>query len=261
MIINDTYSVHPDTDLSNLFLKHLNLPIINNSINPEINTIQDLKQVLSELLVMIDTVDLKSQLNDSEMITKCFDSIYEDIIRLGGHISEKICIEFNGTVRNGRGFVYAGNSDHEYKIGQQLTKEITDELLQYLPTTKNGLYPIIMLSLTDQLASKEEYYYFTPIYQIDSHDISYYMCSQVTNNSFCGNSFAHYIAHRLTNTIKIDKNWFYSGNTPYDSRIPMEELKCAPMGTVIIFNDVTLIKASALGNWVGIKAFDGAVDI
>ena len=128
------------------------------NFKPEIYTREDLVNSLHELIELINNmpnhVDIKIPQNLGP-------SIYDLMKRLyaaGSHISEKLNVSYDGTVRDGRGFVYAGWAQKSFNLGDNLPKKYSNKI--YALTQKTCDHPPrIMLSRVDTKDPKREYYY------------------------------------------------------------------------------------------------------
>lgn len=232
-------------------------------MHPSIDTMRELSQVLYELHIM------SSKANPNTTIPEYFD-IETQMIKLartikyyGGHFADPIIIEPNGVVKDGAGFIYCGHSTKKYIIGEKLNKTKVQRLIKALrPTCKINL-PIIMLShVVSTKKRQEEYYYFTPIYHPFNNNGSYeYCCFKISNSTESRNSFKHYLCKELTNVYRFDYNWEYAAIRKNEANLPMKELTNLPMGSILVFNDMHLVKNTPIGASGFWKAHFGAIDI
>ena len=256
-------------NISDLTLDIINFPafkdkkVNENNFTPSIQTIEDFQTVLYELNCLCDHMNPKTHLNIPIDFT--MKSLLNMLYDMGGHFSDIIPVWPDGTVQDGRGFIYCGTASKHFEIGDYLDQEKTDRFIKVFQKVCSN-YPIIMLSLvSSEDPTIENYYYFKIIFpknKDETFDFKY-VCTQISDNSVNGNSFVHYMSKELTNTIYYNTRKEYSilDENEDNKPVPQKELDDLPMGTIVEYKDMVLVKNGYLGESSFTKAFYGAIDI
>lgn len=227
-------------------------------MRPSIETIGDLKLCLYELTRMCESIYPNTSIPERLIVENQMIEIAKTIKQLGGHFSESLDVDSNGIVRDGKGFIYCGHSNKKYIIGEDISENKTKELIHELRPTCKTFLPIIMFShVVSTKKQLEHYYYFKPII---TDDQTIYRCFKISNSIVSGNSFNHYLCKRLTRIHRLNYTREYE-SIQEGKRLTQAEIMAFPMGTILVFNDQTLIKNTPIGSNGFWKAYYGAIDI
>ena len=255
--------------ISNLTLDIINLPAFKdkkvkpNDFTPSIQTIADFQTVLYELNCMCDHLDSRTALNIPIDFT--MKSLLSMIHDMGGRFSGDIPVWPDGTVQDGSGFIYCGTASKDYGVGDYLEQDKTDRFIEVFQKVCANI-PIIMLSLVSKEDPTVEDYYDFRIVSSKNKDEKQdfkYVCTQISDNSVNGNSFVHYMSKELTNIVHYNTRREYSilDNDEDNKPVPKKELDDLPMGTIVEYKDMVLVKNGYLGESSFWRAFYGAIDI
>ena len=249
--------------ISDLTLDIINFPafkdmkVKTNDFTPSIQTIKDFQTILCELNCLCNHMDPKTPLNIPIDFT--MKSLLNMVYDMGGRFSDNIPVWPDGTVQDGSGFIYCGTASKPFEIGDYLEQEKTDRFIKVFQKVCSN-YPIIMLSLVSPKdPTVENYYYFkiiSPKNKVEKFDFKY-VCTQISDNSVNGNSFAHYMSKELTNAVYYNTRKEYSilDGDEDNKPVPQKELDDLPMGTIVEYKDIVLVKNGYLGESSFWRAF------
>lgn len=232
------------------------------NFKPEIYTREDLVNSLHELIELINNtpnhVDIKIPQNLGP-------SIYDLMKRLyaaGSHISEKLDVSYDGTVRDGRGFVYAGWAQKSFNLGDNLPKKYSNKI--YALTQKICDHPPrIMLSRVDTKDPKQEHYYYFNSVEDDNSNKCYKCFNILENDANYPRlySFYHYIYEFLSKEPEdfgIINLRYPLNSKEHDLLVELENL---PMGTLIDTENKLVVKSAPVGAFNYVELYNGAIDL
>lgn len=172
------------------------------------------------------------------------------------YLSDYYQVMPDGIVRDGTGFIYAGQATKPFVIGQKLPKKLNEKITKIVDA-RWETRPIIMLSRVYKNNPKvEKYMYFTT----NEHGDYYCFRVSVNTDGELGLAFNNYFYTLLPEPIEmydIKPSYSFTANTKGDKA----RLNNLPMGTVIKLTEGTFVKASPLGTSVCKRLFSGAIDI
>ena len=192
-------------------------------------------------------------------------SIYDLMKRLyaaGSHISEKLDVSYDGTVRDGRGFVYAGWTQKNFKLGDKLPKKYSSKI--YALTQKICDHPpCIMFSRVDAKDSKREHYYYFISVEDDNGNKCYKCANILANDANYPRlySFYHYIYEFLSKEPEdfgIINLRYPLNSKEHDLLVELENL---PMGTLIDTENKLVVKSAPVGAFNYVELYNGAIDL
>ena len=234
------------------------------NFKPEICTKEDLVKSLYELIELVDNtpnyVNIKIPKNLGPLIYDLMERLYA----VGSHICEKLDVSYEGTVRDGKGFVYAGWAQKSFKLGDKLPKKYSNKIYKLMFVQKICEYPPhIMLSRVDAEDPKREYYYYFNSAEDDNGN-NYYKCSNILSNNASYprlHSFYHYIYEFLSKEpedFEIINLKYHLNSKEHDLLVELENL---PMGTLIDTNNKLVVKSTPIGAFDYMELYNGAIDL
>lgn len=222
----------------------------------------------------IDKVEVLKLLNDfSTLINshsgdKCLVKVSDDLLKsvktamnelMDEHcyLSDSYDVTHEGILQDGAGFIYAGQSNKIYKVGQKLGKKMNDKIHSLIDYRFDDVAPIIMFSRVNKTALDIEHYMF-----FSTNCDGDYFCFKTSTNmdGELGMAFNNYFYTLLPKPIylPIDPDYNFIKMTTGEKT----RLNNLPMGTVIeMKTGQTFVKASPIGTSACTEIFHGAIDI
>ena len=233
---------------------------------PEIRSKEDLVRTLYELIELTNNIpDCVNDYVNTRIPKSLESSIYDFMKRMyavGSHICEKLLVCYDGTVVDGKGFVYAGWAKKNFKIGDHLPKKYSNKIYKLAQNVCTNP-PRIMLSKVDTKDPKKEYYYYFKSVE-DDECVEHYECFYVLTNSdnLSLHSFYHYIYAFLPKEFNVFEN--VNLNYPLDTKEQHDiliELEKLPMGSLINTYDKLVVKSTPIGKFDYMELYNGAIDL
>lgn len=172
------------------------------------------------------------------------------------YLSDYYPVTPDGIIRDGTGFIYAGQATKPYDVGMKLPRKLNAKIMKIVDARWYRC-PIIMLSRAYKNKPQvEKYMYFTT----DENGDYYCFRVSVNTDEELGLAFNNYFYTLLPEPIDmhdIKNTYAFTANTKGDKA----RLNKLPMGTVVKLNTGTYVKVSPLGTSVCKRLFSGAIDI
>lgn len=232
------------------------------NFKPEINSKEDLVRSLYELIELANNVPNHVNIKIPKNLGPSIYDLMERMYAVGSHICEKLDVSYEGTVRDGKGFVYAGWAQKSFKYGDQLPKKYS-RIIYKLAQKVCDNPPRIMLSSIDAEDSKREYYYYFNSVKDDNGNEHYECFNILTNNDNYPrlHSFYHYIYAFLSKEpedFEIINLKYPLNSKEHDLLVELENL---PMGTLINTCDKLIVKSTSVGAFDYMELYNGAIDL
>lgn len=231
---------------------------------PEIYCKEDLVRSLHELIELANNVPNHVDIKIPKNLGPSIYDLMERLYAAGSHISEKLDVSYEGTVRDGKGFVYAGWAQKSFKLGDNLPKKYSNKISKLMLVQKICDYPPhIMLSKVDTKDPKREYYYYFNSVEDDNGN-TYYKCFSIAANDTNYprlHSFYHYIYGFLSKEPEDFE--IINLNYPLNSKVHdlLVELENLPMGTLINTENKLVVKSTPIGEFNYMELYNGAIDL
>ena len=215
------------------------------NFKPEIYSKEDLVRSLYELIELANNVPNHVDIKVPQNLGPSIYDLMKRLYAAGSHISETLDVSYDGTVRDGRGFVYAGWAQKSFNLGDTLPKKYSNKI--YALTQKICDHPPrIMLSRVDTKDPKREHYYYFNSVEDDNGNTCYKCFNVLANDANYPRlySFYHYIYEFLSKE--------------HDLLVELENL---PMGTLIDTENKLVVKSAPIGAFNYVELYNGAIDL
>nr|DAG50579.1 MAG TPA: hypothetical protein [Caudoviricetes sp.] len=240
--------------------------------NCNIRTNKEFQDTLTELIMMISSQNPEESMGYTEALSYELRDIMKRLMKKGATVFDKLPVEKNSRlVEDGCGVIYCGRAYKDFKPTDMLNKKVFNKILPILRKRCERL-PMIMFSKvmnsTDDHHAIEKYYYFFPAshYVMNENNIEYpidaYVCNfvQSSEQQIAGNVFKHFMLTQLDNVVYchgIDLDYGFTMNNENSRKIIAD----MPMGTIIKFDDRTMVKCGPIGSFCLIGEYNGAIEI
>lgn len=241
--------------------------------NYNIRTNKEFQDTLIELIMMIRSQNPEESMGYTEALSYELRNLMKRLMKKGATVFDKLPVEkCSRLVEDGYGVVYCGKAYKDFKPTDTLNQKILNKLLPILRKRCERL-PMIMFSKVMKSTDEdhhviEKYYYFFPSskYLTNENNIQYlvdtYRCNfvQTSDQQIAGNVFKHYMITQLDNVVychNIDLDYGFTMNDEQSRQIIVN----MPMGTIIKFDDRTMVKCGPIGSFCLIGEYNGAIEI
>mgnify|MGYP004469020603 FL=1 len=237
-----------------------------------IRTNKEFQDTLTELIMMISSQNPEESMGYTEALSYELRNLMKRLMKKGATVFDKLPVEkCSRLVEDGYGAIYCGRAYKDFKPTDMLNKKVLNKILPILRKRCERL-PMIMFSKvvnsTDDHHAIEKYYYFFPTshYVMNENNIEYpidaYTCNfvQSSEQQIAGNVFKHFMLTQLDNVVYcrgIDLDYGFTMNNENSRKIIAD----MPMGTIIKFDDRTMVKCGPIGSFCLIGEYNGAIEI
>lgn len=237
-----------------------------------IRTNKEFQDTLTELIMMISSQNPEESMGYTEALSYELRDIMKRLMKKGATVFDKLPVEKGSRlVEDGCGVVYCGKAYKDFKPTDMLNQKMLNKILPVLRKRCEHL-PMIMFSKVIKSADNsdaiEKYYYFFPSskYLTNENNVQYpadtYRCNfvQTSDQQIAGNVFKHYMLTQLDNVVgcfNISLDYGFTVNDEQSRQI----IASMPMGTIIKFDDRTMVKCGPIGSFCLIGEYNGAIEI
>ena len=241
--------------------------------NYNIKTNKDFQDTLTELIMMISSQDPDESMGYSEVLSYELRNLMKRLMRKGATVFDKLSVEKNSRlVEDECGVIYCGRAYKDFKPGEKLNKKTSDKitpiLMKHCERLPVIMFSKIMMTTDDNPHTIEKYYYFFPVSECitDENNVMHphikYKCTMVqdSDQQIAGNVFKHFMLTQLDNLVycyNIDLDYGFTLNKENSRQI----IANMPMGTIIKFDDRTMVKCGPIGSFCLIGEYNGAIEI